>query len=115
MFIISVFLKPFIIVSIYSAPVYFLLGIPSSVVIDKIIHKGKRFDEYLFGLILYSLAGGIACIVTLFILGQNINFIGIIGASLLGCIAASLYYHLYIVVKKCGKKKRNKSSEKEAK
>jgi len=54
------FLETFTFVIIYAGPIYFLAGLPLSIVIDKLMDKSNRkskWAKYFVGLGLYSLFG----------------------------------------------------------
>ena len=56
----SGFSETFTLVIIYAGPVFFLVGLPLSIFIDKLVakfNKSLRWARYFFGLGLYSLAG----------------------------------------------------------
>ncbi len=101
------FLETFFLVVIYAGPVYFLAGIPLSIIIDELIGKTKsnsRWTRYFFGLGLYSLVGAFVGFIFPILLTENIDWRGIIPYSIYGCIAANFYYHVLLLVSKINKK-----------
>ncbi|WP_438317071.1 hypothetical protein [Sporosarcina sp. FA9] len=101
------FLETSFFVVIYAGPVYFLAGIPLSVLIDKLIGKTKsnsRWTRYFVGLGLYSSIGAFVGFIFPILLTENIDWRGIISYSLYGCIAANFYYHVLLLVSKINEK-----------
>lgn len=97
------FLETFFLVVIYAGPVYFLAGIPLSIIIDELIGKTKsnsRWTKYFFGLGLYSLVGVLVGFIFPILFTENIDLQGIIPYSIYGCIAANFYYHVVLLVLK---------------
>lgn len=94
------FLETIIFVIIYSGPVYFLIGLPLSISIDKLIEKSNR-AKYLVGLGLYSLVGAIVGICYLIIIfSPNTYNLEIITFSIYGIIASNIYFHLSFLISK---------------
>ena len=103
------FSETFIFVIIYAGPVYFLVGLPLSIFIDKLIGKTKRNSKwamYFVGLGLYSLVGTLVGFILLIIFSQNINIyqLEVISYSICGFIAANFYFHLSLLISKINNK-----------
>ncbi|MDQ0233277.1 hypothetical protein [Metabacillus malikii] len=84
------------IVLIYAAPVYFLVGLPFSIFIDKFIAKintSLEWTRYFFGLGLYTFAGLLVGAIILIILKKLI-----IPIFILCLFASNIYYHLHLLV-----------------
>ncbi|MFS0688992.1 hypothetical protein AB1K89_07100 [Sporosarcina sp. 179-K 8C2 HS] len=97
----SGFLETFSLAIIYAGPVFFLVGLPLSIFIDKLVakfNKSLKWTRYFFGLGLYSLAGILFGIVFLSILNPKIYLEDIIPFSLCCFIASNIYYHLLLSV-----------------
>ena len=93
------FVEMFIFVVIYSGPVYFLVGLPLSIFIDKLIEGSKtqtKWGKYFVGLGLYSLVGTIVGLIftILFVIDAHWSF------SIFGFIASNFYYHLSLLISK---------------
>ncbi|WP_066074648.1 hypothetical protein [Neobacillus soli] len=101
------FLETFILVIIYAGPVYFLVGLPLSIFIDKLIEKSNRkskWAKYFFGLGLYSLIGTLIGVIFPIIFGQNIFQQEVISLSIYGIAASNFYFHLSLLIPKIIKK-----------
>jgi len=99
--------ETFILGVIYSAPAYFLVGLPLSIFIDKLIEGSKRqtkWGKYFVGLGLYSLVGILVGFIFLFIFfGQAVpNSYHSLG----GIIASNIYFHLSLLISKINEKYR---------
>lgn len=88
---------------IYATPVYLLLGVPCSLLIDIIRRKIKISNslfKYFFEVVAYLFSGILAIFLTLIVLSGGKILLDIIGARelfQLGAIASLLYYHIYIM------------------
>lgn len=92
-------------VIIYAGPLYLFAGTPLSILIDKLIRKFDRkskWKTYLFGLGMYSLAGGIVGILFIVISGI-IDWNQLMSYSIIGLIASNLYFHLSLLLSKNNK------------
>jgi hypothetical protein len=103
------FFETFVFVMIYAGPIYFLVGLPLSIFIDKIIKKSNReskWAKYFVGLGLYSLFGTLIGTIFLIFLSQNSNILSleVLSFSIYGFIASNFYYHLSLIVPKINKK-----------
>ncbi|MGY4793831.1 hypothetical protein ACVNNN_02420 [Lysinibacillus fusiformis] len=99
----SSFSETFSLVIIYAGPVFFLVGLPLSIFIDKLVanfNKSLKWTGYLFGLVLYSLAGILFGVVFLSILNQDIYLEDVIPFSICCFIASNIYYHILLSVSK---------------
>ena len=99
----SDFLEMFTLAIIYAGPVFFLVGLPLSIFIDKLVakfNKSLKWTRYFFGLGLYSLAGILFGVVFLSILNPNIYLEDVIPFSICCFIASNIYYHLLLAVSK---------------
>ncbi|MYL60102.1 hypothetical protein GLW20_21545 [Virgibacillus halodenitrificans] len=97
------FLETFLIVVIYSGPVYFLVGLPASIFIDKLARRlGKHYGwkKYFIQLGLYSLAGVLAGFVFSLFYGGTISSEEVLPLSILGVAAAIIYFHVSLLVSK---------------
>ncbi|RFB09443.1 hypothetical protein DZB84_24375 [Bacillus sp. HNG] len=104
------FFETFIFVIIYAGPIYFLVGLPLSTFIDKLIMKSSlksKLAKYFAGLGLYSLFGILVGVIFLILFSQNRNLFSleIISFGIYGFIASIFYYHLLIVVSNINRKK----------
>ncbi|NYF26141.1 arginine exporter protein ArgO [Sporosarcina sp. JAI121] len=99
----SSFSETFTLVIIYAGPVFFLVGLPLSIFIDKLdakFNKDLKWTRYFFGLGLYSLAGILFGVVFLSLLNPNIYLEDVFSFSLCCFIASTIYYHLLLSVSK---------------
>lgn len=97
----SGFFETFFLVIIYAGPLYLFAGTPLSILIDKLIRKFDRkskWEKYLFGLGMYSLAGGVVGILFVMI-GGTIGWNQLMFCSIVGLIASNLYFHLSLLSK----------------
>ncbi|TMN23350.1 hypothetical protein [Lentibacillus cibarius] len=100
------FFETFILVIIYAGPLYFLVGLPLSILIDKSIEKFNRkskLTRYFIGLGLYSLAGAVVGLVFLIIGSQNLYRLDVISFSIYGFVASNFYFHLSLLIAKIKK------------
>ncbi|QGH35513.1 hypothetical protein GI584_16290 [Gracilibacillus salitolerans] len=101
------FLETFAFVIIYAGPVYFLIGLPLSIFIDKLIKNstGKtKWQKYFVGLGLYSLVGTLVGVIFLIIFSQNIYQLEVISFSIYGIVASNIYFHVSLLISKINKK-----------
>ncbi|TQK74522.1 hypothetical protein FB479_101118 [Brevibacillus sp. AG162] len=88
---------------IYATPVYILLGVPCSLLIDIIRRKIKISNslfKYFFEVVAYLISGILAIFLTLILLSGGKILLDITdarGLFQLGAIASLLYYHIYIM------------------
>lgn len=97
------FFETFVFVIIYSAPVYFLIGLPISILIDKIIgtfNLKSKLAYYFSGLGLYSFAGLLIGIILLMIVNRNIDLYILIPVLICCLVAALIYFHCFLLVSK---------------
>jgi len=102
------FFEVFIFVVIYAGPIYFLVGLPLSIFIDKLIKKFNRrakLARYFIGLGLYSLVGILVGLVFLIIASQDLNRMDVTSFSIYGFIASNFYFHLSLLLSKIIKNK----------
>ncbi|MDX8046260.1 hypothetical protein SH601_09675 [Gracilibacillus sp. S3-1-1] len=102
-----VFLETFAFVVIYTGPVYFLVGLPLSIFIDKLIKKSTektRCPKYFIGLGLYSLVGSLVGVIFLVVFIQNIYQVEVILFSIYGIVASNIYFHVSLLISKINKK-----------
>ncbi|SES61824.1 hypothetical protein SAMN05216389_10142 [Oceanobacillus limi] len=100
------FFETMVFVIIYASPVYFLVGLPSSILIDKIVIKvyGKsKWNRYFWRLGFYSLAGILISVILLVFI-QNNDLLEAIPFTICCMIASNIYFHLYLLVSKVMKK-----------
>ncbi|MBB4825953.1 hypothetical protein HNO89_003190 [Sporosarcina luteola] len=98
----SSFSGTFILVLVFAGPIYFIVGTPLSIFIDKLIRKSNRksnWGKYFYGFILYSLSGAIVGVLFTMLSGY-FNWNELIPYSLLGFIASNFYYHLSLLMLK---------------
>ena len=101
------FLETFMFVFLYAGPVYLLVGLPLSFIIDKLIGKTKsnsKLTRYFIGLGLYSFVGTLVGFIFVILLGQNVYWSEIISFSIYGFIASNFYYHLSLLLSKINNK-----------
>ena len=99
----SGFSETFTLAIIYAGPVFFLVGLPFSIIIDKLVGKfneSLKWTRYFFGLGSYSLAGILFGVVFISILNPNIYLEDVISFSICCFIASNIYYHLLLSVSK---------------
>ncbi|MFS0917036.1 hypothetical protein [Brevibacillus sp. 179-C 1.1 NHS] len=88
---------------VYATPVYLLLGVPFSILIERIKRKIKISHSlfmYFFEVSVYLIAGLLATFIFLLVLSEGRIFSNPRDAGgffLLGGIASFLYYHLYML------------------
>ncbi|OUQ86500.1 hypothetical protein B5G50_21445 [Brevibacillus brevis] len=88
---------------IYATPVYLLLGVPSSLVIDIIKRKIKISNslfKYVFEVVVYLISGILATFIFLLVLSGGkilLDLTNTRGFFQLGAMASLLYYHIYII------------------
>jgi hypothetical protein len=94
------FLGTFVFTFIYSLPVFFIVGIPTSMLIDWIMRK-LRFHKamYLFELLLYTLFGAFFGILVLAVFIEW--SIEALNGALLGSIGSILYFHVLLSLQRC--------------
>jgi len=101
------FLETFLFVIIYVGPIYFLVGLPLSIFLDKSIGKSNRkskWANYFVGLGLYSLVGILVGIISFYIIGHNIYQMEVISYAIYGFTASNIYFHLALLTSKVNKK-----------
>jgi len=92
------FFELLIMYSLFITPVYFLVGIPWSLLVDILTKKKSLFyNKYLHNLFLYC-AGGMLISLIIVILEPSLlnDFYGGIALVLLGGFASVLFYHIAI-------------------
>lgn len=97
------FFETSIFVIIYTAPVYFLVGILVSILIDKLVgnvDRNSKWKLYFIQLGLYSLAGILVGFIYLIIFSDSIYLVEVSYFSLFGFAASNLYFHLLLLVRK---------------
>ncbi|TKI56350.1 hypothetical protein E8L90_13250 [Brevibacillus antibioticus] len=88
---------------LYATPVYLLLGVPISLVIDIVKRKiriSNSIFKYVFEVVVYLISGILAIFLTLIVLSGGKILLDITDARRLfqlGAIASLLYYHIYIM------------------
>lgn len=97
------FFDIFLFVIIYAGPVYFIAGVPISMLIDNFIEKSIRHSKvakYLAGLGMYSLSGAFVGIILVFIFngGLKFNLVDVIPNLIYGLISALIYFHLSLLL-----------------
>lgn len=101
------FLGMFMIGIIYAGPIYFLVGLPLSICIDKLIekfNKKSKWARYFVGLGLYSLAGTLAGDIFVIIFNPKIHLYEVISHAIAGIIASTIYFHLSLLISSIYKK-----------
>lgn len=97
----SSFLESFFITITLVMPVFILVGLPLSILIDKLVKKfikNLSWASYLVGLGLYSLVSLFLGFVIMSIFNKSI-FLGDVIPLPIGCFMAStIYYHLLLLV-----------------
>jgi hypothetical protein len=93
------FLGTFVVTFIYSLPVFFIVGIPTSMLIDWIMRK-SRFHKakYLLELLLYTLFGTFFGILVLAVFIEW--SMEALNGALLGSIGSILYFHVLLLLQK---------------
>ncbi|MET3684409.1 hypothetical protein ABID56_002546 [Alkalibacillus flavidus] len=102
------FFETFAFVIIYAGPVYLLVGIPLSIIIDKLTERTNRNSKllrYFVQLGLYSLAGILVGIIYSLIFYTNISHAEVISFSVYGFFASNFYFHLLFWITKLKGKK----------
>lgn len=97
------FSELFTFVITFAGPVYFLVGLPLSFFIDRLIKKfikKSKWAKYFVGLGLYSFFGILVGVIYQIILSQNIYLLEFISFSIYGIIASNIFFHLSLVLKK---------------
>lgn len=99
----SSFLESFFITIILVIPVFILVGLPLSILIDKFVKKfikNLNWASYLVGLGLYSLVSLLFGVVIMNLFNKSI-FLGDVIPLPIGCfVASTIYYHLLLLVTK---------------
>lgn len=101
------FFETFAFVIIYAGPVYFLVGLPISIMIDKLVgnfNRNSKWVIYFIQLGLYSLAGILVGFIYLLVSFRGIYLAEVISFSILGFVASNLYFHFLLLVSKMQKK-----------
>lgn len=97
------FLNSFIHMIIVVIPVFFLLGLPLSILIDKVaekFNKNSKWAHYFVRLGLYSLTGLLFGVIIMSIFNKS-TFLDDVIPLPIGCfIASNIYYHLLLLVSK---------------
>ncbi|RYG74178.1 hypothetical protein EU245_02895 [Lentibacillus lipolyticus] len=100
---------PMLFFGVYAAPVYVIGGIPTSLLIDKVISKKLRdsggFLRYVTRAGLYGLAGVTAAFIYMMILAMAEGELYLIPQELIGylvygLIAALIYFHVLLLIRK---------------
>lgn len=97
-------------VIIYTAPVYFLVGLPISILIDKLVvnvARDSKWTLYFIQLGLYSLAGVLVGFLYLLVFSGSIYLEGFISFSIYAIVASNLYFHMFLLVQKLSRKLYN--------
>lgn len=93
------FFETFIFVILYAGPIYFLVGLPLSILIDNLAGRfiiTSKLLRYFISLGIYSLTGIVIGAILLIIVNQNIYF-----PFLICCFFASnIYLHIFLLVSK---------------
>jgi hypothetical protein len=101
------FFETFAFVIIYAGPVYFLVGIPISIIIDKLVGRtngNSKLLRYFVQLVLYSLVGILVGVIYSIIFYSNTSTTELISFSIFGFIASNSYFHLFLLITKLIKK-----------
>ncbi|MYL57568.1 hypothetical protein GLW20_08615 [Virgibacillus halodenitrificans] len=112
------FLETFLIVVLYSGPVYFLVGLPASIIIDRlarVLGKHYGWKKYFIQFGLYSLAGVLAGFVFSLFFGGTISSEEVLPLSILGVAAAIIYFHVSLLVSKIRVEEKQQASGTEKK
>ncbi|WP_153721808.1 hypothetical protein [Sporosarcina cascadiensis] len=98
------FFETFAFVLLYSGPVFLVIGIPVSILIDNIIERTTLHSakvRYLKKMVVYSVTGLLAGTAFIFVLMPVYHPASIIFSyALMGFVAANIYYHLLLVMNK---------------
>lgn len=104
------FYESFFFTIFFVGPVYLLLGLPTSIVIDLLLTKltsNPRWLYYLYGFLSYSLAGILVGFIFLFLTSTPIRWnIDLLSFLLLCFIASTIYYHLSLIFYKLNRQKK---------
>ncbi|TDL32885.1 hypothetical protein E2R51_09480 [Jeotgalibacillus sp. S-D1] len=95
------FIETFIFVVIYAGPIYFLVGLPLSIFIDRLIAgvtRKSKWAKYFVGLGFYSLVGVLVGVIFLIIFIQNTYQLDVIIISAYGFVASNIYFHLSLLL-----------------
>jgi hypothetical protein len=102
------FMDIFMLNLMYFLPAYLLLGVPTSLLIQKLMKK--RESGYLSHLLLYIVSGGILCIPYIFVVTKGeLPFLELFKFFIWGLVASTLYYHIYLLLSLLVKKKKKLS------
>ncbi|MCE4051393.1 MULTISPECIES: hypothetical protein [Bacillaceae] len=89
--------------SIFAGPIYYLIGIPISLLIDigmeNIVIESKK-AKYFLVLGMYSIAGIFAGVIFFIIWTQSFLIKDAIIFSIIGIIASNIYFHLSLLLSK---------------
>ncbi|SKB02459.1 hypothetical protein SAMN04244570_2960 [Sporosarcina newyorkensis] len=89
-------------VILYAGPVFLMVGIPCSILIDKLSELGNlhsKKNKYIKRLIFYSIAGLLVGTVFRLILMPGDNSLSILfWYSLIGFAASTIYYHVLLLI-----------------
>lgn len=99
--------ETFIFGIIYVTPIYFLLGIPISIIIDNLLKR--RTKSYLLRVVLYSFSSLIPFLILIFLFSSDFGahtLSGILLNWLLSLFAGNLFLHILIVLEKFIQKRK---------
>lgn len=104
----------FVITLLYGGPVFFLIGIPVSLLIDYAVGKNMPSSArrvYVQKLLCYFAAGLLAgAAVISFLMPVSHSWTFLLSYGLLGAGAAVLYFHLLLLLKWAGKRKQRQKA-----
>ncbi|GEN45523.1 hypothetical protein [Alkalibacillus haloalkaliphilus] len=96
-----IFFQLFVITLLITGLIYLMAGTPISIFIDRSIKKLRTsWQRYIAGVFSYSLAGAIVSVVVMVLFGQEDELNAIMGMALYGTVAANIYYHVQLWMKK---------------
>ncbi|WP_017187604.1 hypothetical protein [Alkalibacillus haloalkaliphilus] len=96
-----IFFTIFVSTLLISGLIYLIAGVPISILIDHLIKKLRTsWQRYIAGLCSYSIAGAIVGVIVMILFGQENELHAIMIMALYGTIAANIYYHVQLWMKK---------------
>ncbi|MDV2582897.1 hypothetical protein [Alkalibacillus haloalkaliphilus] len=96
-----IFFELFVITLLITGLIYLIAGIPISIYIDRSIKKLRTsWQRYIAGVCSYSIAGAFIGALVHILFGQEVELNAIMGMALYGTVAANIYYHVQLWMKK---------------
>ncbi|WP_047979536.1 hypothetical protein [Ornithinibacillus contaminans] len=101
------------VILLYTGPVYFLAGIPISILIEKLVHRNynySRLGRYFIQLGLYSFFGVLVSSLSLIVsFSLNFNLSDHLSLSLYGILASTIYFHLLLLLNTVNKNQKKET------